>query len=123
MAGIAAHVYIYTNVKQPGKITLQEPTKNVGTAETGKKVRFFFNAAKRAIRMGGKTLTIIGIFFFVGGWMVENLFGIQFLCQGTHGMFCRILFISRLLMYICNEECQEKISPIQSYFNILDNSF
>ncbi len=75
------------------------------------------------IGMDGKTLTIIGIFFFVGGWMVKNLFGIQFLCQGTHGMFCRILFISQLLMYVCNEECQEKISPIQSYFNILDNSF
>lgn len=34
MAGIAAYVYIYFFLKQPGKITLQEPTKNVGTAET-----------------------------------------------------------------------------------------
>ncbi len=57
------------------------------------------------------------IFFLWVGEYPENLFGIQFLCQGTHGMFCRILFISQLLMYICNEECQDKISPIQSYFN------
>ncbi len=45
--------------------------------------------------MGGKTLTIIGIYFFVGGWMVENLFGIQFLCQGTQ-MACSVEYYSFL---------------------------
>jgi len=94
---------------------LQEPTKNVGTAETGKKVRFFFNAANWD---GWENFNHYRNIYFCG-WVNgrKPLWHPIFMSRDTNGMFCRILFISQLLMYVCNEECQEKISPIQSYFN------